>query len=216
VTVDATGVSCGSIAAAALGLGATKACTTRRLTLIDVVAKRGRVALQGAADPRRFAGRTVSIRSLWNHHTVAKLRVAKSGLFSTSVKLPPAALRHTNAARYRAYIGSEKSLALKLERRMIVTGTRKAGTRKVTLSGRISRPLATPVQAITVTRQVSCGKQSVVGHFKPDAAGRFTVTLNAPRTDRVYTFRFRSRVRYSASLPTLYQTFTLPQYVVGT
>ena len=39
--------------------------------------------------------------------------------------------------------------------------------------------------------------------------------LNAPRTDRVYTFRFRSRVRYSTSYPTLYQTFTLPQYVVG-
>ena len=125
-------------------------------------------------------------------------------------------MRHTNAARYRAYIGNEKSLALKLERRMIVTGTRKAGTRKVTLSGRISRPLATPVQAITVTRQVSCGKQSVVGRLEPNSAGRFTVTLNAPRTDRVYTFRFRSRVRFSTSFPTLYQTFTLPQYVVGT
>ena len=39
--------------------------------------------------------------------------------------------------------------------------------------------------------------------------------MNAPRTDRVYTFRFRSRVRYSTSYPTLYQTFTLPQYVGG-
>ena len=160
-TVDATGVSCGSIAAAALGLGATKpGCTTRRLTLIDVVQKGSRVFLQGAADPRRFAGKAVRIRSLWNQRTVATLKVPKSGLFTTYAKLPPAALRHTNAARYRASIGNEKSLALKLERRMIVTGTRKAGTRKVTLSGRISRPLATPVQTVTVTRQVSCGKES--------------------------------------------------------
>jgi hypothetical protein len=216
-TVDATGVGCGSIAAAALGLGATKpGCTTRRLTLIDVVQKGSRVFLQGAADPRRFAGRTVRIRSLWNQRTVATLKVPKSGLFTTHAKLPPASLRHTNAARYRAFIGNEKSLALKLERRMIVTGTRKAGTRKVSLSGRISRPLATPVQTVTVTRQVSCGKESVVARFKPGGDGRFKVTLNAPRADRVYTFRFRSRVRFSTSYPTLYQTFTLPQYVVGT
>ncbi|HEY6892115.1 MAG TPA: hypothetical protein VI300_30205 [Solirubrobacter sp.] len=216
-TVDATGVSCGSIAAAALGLGANKpGCTTRSLTLIDAVRKGSRVFLQGAADPRRFAGKTVRIRSLWNHRTVATLKVPKSGLFTTYSKLPPASLRHTNAARYRAYVGNEKSLGLKLERRMIVTGTRKAGTRKVTLSGRISRPLATPVQTVTVTRQVSCGKQSVVARFKPAGDGRFKVTLAAPRADRVYTFRFRSRVRFSRAYPTLYQTFTLPQYVVGT
>ncbi len=128
-TVDATGVSCGSIAAAALGLSPKGGCTTRKLTLIDVVQKGNRVFLQGAADPRRFAGRTVAIRSLWDKRTVARLKVAKSGLFTTSVKLPPATLRHTNAARYRAYIGKEKSLALKLERRMIVTGMRKAGAR---------------------------------------------------------------------------------------
>jgi hypothetical protein len=213
--VDATGVSCGSIAAAALGLSPNPGCTTRKLTLIDVVSKGGRVFLQGAADPRRFAGRTVTIRSLWDKRTVAKLKVAKSGLFTTYVKLPPASLRHTNAARYRAYIGKEKSLGLKLERRMIVTGMRKAGARKVTLSGRISRPLATPVQTVTVTRQVSCGKESVVARFKPSPSGHFKVSLDAPRTDRVYTFRFRSRVRYSTSYPTLYQTFTLPQYVVG-
>jgi hypothetical protein len=215
-TVDATGVGCGTIAAAALGLSPKPGCTTRRLTLIDVVQQGNRVFLQGAADPRRFAGKTVRIRSLWDRRTVAKLKVARSGLFRTYVKLPPASLRHTNAARYRAYIGSEKSLALKLQRRMIVTGVRKAGTKKVTLSGRISRPLATPVQTVTVTRRVSCDKERVVARFKPSPSGRFRVTLDAPRSDRVYTFRFRSRVRYSTTYPTLYETFTLPQYVVGT
>ena len=85
----------------------------------------------------------------------------------------------------------------------------------MTLSGRISGPLATPIQTVTVTRQVSCGKESVVARLEPSSNGAFRVRLNAPRTDRVYTFRFRSRVRYSTSYPTLYQTFTLPQYVVG-
>ena len=55
----------------------------------------------------------------------------------------------------------------------------------------------------------------MVARFKPSPTGAFKVTLAAPRADRVYTFRFRSRVRYSRSYPTLYETFTLPQYVVG-
>ena len=143
-TVDATGVTCGSVAAAALGIG--RNCTTRRLTLIDVVQRGNRVQLRGAADPRRFAGHTVRIVSRWNGRTVARLKVAASGLFTTKLKLPPSDVRHSNRARYQAFIGSERSLSLKLDRRMIVTSTRTAGTRKVTLSGRITGPLGTPVQ----------------------------------------------------------------------
>jgi hypothetical protein len=71
------------------------------------------------------------------------------------------------------------------------------------------------VQTVTVTRRVSCGSERVVARFKPSATGALEVTLAAPRADRVHTFRFRSRVRYSPAYPTLYETFTLPQYVVG-
>jgi hypothetical protein len=214
-TVDATGVSCGSLAAAALGLGPKSACTTRRLTLIDVVQRGSKVKLQGAADPRRFAGKNVRIISRWNGKTVSSLKVAKSGLFTATLKLPPSAVRHTNRARYQAVIGKERSLSLKLDRRMIVTTVRTAATRKVTLSGRVSRPLGTPVQEISVTRRISCGNVRVVARFKPDSSGRFKVTLKAPRTDRVYTFRFRTKVRYSTAYPRLFRTYTLPQYVVG-
>jgi hypothetical protein len=92
---------------------------------------------------------------------------------------------------------------------------RTAATRKVTLSGRVSRPLGTPVQEISVTRRISCGNVRVVARFKPDSNGRFKVTLKAPRTDRVYTFRFRTKVRYSTAFTRLFRTYTLPQYVVG-
>ena len=78
-SVSASNVNCGSIAAAALGLGAGKtSCTTRRLTLINVVPDGSRVSLQGAADPRRFAGRTVKIVSRWDGRTVATPKVAKA------------------------------------------------------------------------------------------------------------------------------------------
>jgi len=99
---------------------------------------------------------------------------------------------------------------------MIVTAVRNTGTRRVTLSGRISRPLGVPIQEVSVTRRIACGDVRVVARFKPDSRGRFKVTLKGPRTDRVYTFRFRSKVRYSTAFDRLYRTYTLPQYVVGT
>src|SRR5262249_14670327 len=86
--VDATGVDCGSIAAAALGLGKDSRCTTRRITLIDVLQRGNRVALDGAADPRRFAGKRVRIVSNWDRRTVARPKVATSALFPLNLPLP--------------------------------------------------------------------------------------------------------------------------------
>ena len=118
-----TGVSCGSIAAAALGLGRS------RLHDAQADADRRRPARATAsscrAPPTRAASpaRRCTIRSLLGQaHGRAPEGRQERAVHRRRVKLPPAALRHTNRARYRAYIGNEKSLALKLERRMIVTG----------------------------------------------------------------------------------------------
>ncbi len=214
--VDATGVSCGSIAAAALGLGRDSRCTTRRITLIDVLQRGNRVALDGAADPRRFAGKRVRIVSNWDKHTVTRPKVAKNGLFRASLPLPPESVRHTNLARYMATIGKEHSLNLKLERRMIMTSANALGHRRVRLVGQVSLPLATPVQPIAIKRRVSCGHLTTVARVKPDARGHFSVTLKGPAQDRVYTFRFQTVVRHLASGRSLMETFTLPRYVLGT
>ena len=215
-TVDATGVNCGSIAAAALGLGRDSRCTTRRITLIDVLQRGNRVALDGAADPRRFAGKRVRIVSNWDGRTVARPKVAKSGLFQASVPLPPESVRHTNRARYLATIGREHSLNLKLERRMIMTSAKALGHRRVRLVGQVTLPLATPVRPIAIKRRVSCGHLTTVARVKPDARGRFSVTLKGPPQGRVYTFRFQTVVRHLASGRSLMETFTLPRYVLGT
>jgi hypothetical protein len=214
--VDATGVNCGSIAAAALGLGRDSRCTTRRITLIDVLQRGNRVALDGAADPRRFAGKRVRIVSNWNKHTVARPKVSKSGLFHVSLPLPPDSIRHTNLARYMATIGKEHSLNLKLERRMIMTSVKALGHRRVRLAGQVALPLATPVQPIAIKRRVSCGHLTTVARVKPDARGHFSVTLKGPSSGRVYTFRFQTVVRHLATGRSLMETFTLPRYVLGT
>ena len=200
--MDATGVSCGSVAAAALGLG----CTTRRLTLIDVVQHGNRVALQGAADPRRFAGKTVRIVSRWNGRTAARLKVAKSGLFTATLPLPPSAVRHTQPrALPGAASASERSLALKLDAahdrhrgalgRDAQGDARRAASRA--RSARRCRRSASPAGS----RAATCASSRA---SSPTPDGRFRVTLKAPRTDRVYTFRFRTKVRYAPRSRRLY------------
>jgi hypothetical protein len=205
-TVGGNGVPCGEATA-------TQAlrCTTRRLVLIDVVRRKGGVRLLGAAD-RRLAGRRVSIRYLHTGKRVARPRIGQNGLFRARVKLPSRAVRGTNRARYQARLGKERSLALKLVRRLRVTKIAPSG-RRVVISGRITRPLADPIQRITVTRRVSCGRVEVVKRFKPRKNGTFRVTLTGASTRQVATFRFRTLVRYRVGNPRLFRTFTLPQYV---
>jgi hypothetical protein len=205
-TVGGDAVGCGQATA-------TQAlrCTTRRLVLIDVVRRKGRVRLVGAAD-RRLAGRRVSIRYLDTGQRVARPRIGSDGLFRASTKLPPRAVRGTNRARYQARLGKERSLALKLVRRLLVTKIAPSGHR-VVISGRVTRPLADPIQRITVIRRVSCGRVEVVKRFKPRKSGRFRVTLSGAGTRQVATFRFRTLVRFRTGNPRLFRTFTLPQYV---
>ena len=103
----------------------------------------------------------------------------KDGTFLAKGKLPPLALRHGNRARYQARIAKERSLRLKLFRRMLVTQlSGKAG--KVTIKGRVILPLGKPVQKITIKRRISCSKSVMAKSLRPDSKGRFSVTLGAP------------------------------------
>jgi len=204
-TVGAAQVNCGGVADLALQ------CTSRRIVLIDVLRSKGKVRLLGAAN-RRFAGRRVRIRFTATGKTVARPRVRTSGLFTATARLPRAKLRATNRARYIAQIGKQKSLRLKLVRRMLVSGTSVKG-RRVTVAGRIVRPLGAPVQQVIVKRRLSCGRYRVVKRFTPPASGRFRVTLAGPPSRQAAVYRLQTRVRKFVSNPKTFPTFTLPRYV---
>jgi len=203
--VGATEVNCGGVADLALS------CTSRSLVLIDVVRRNGKVRLFGAAS-RRFAGQRVKIRFLATGKVVARPRVRTSGLFAATAKLPRARLRGSNRARYRAEIGKQRSLRLKLARRLQVSSTRTRG-RKVTIAGRVVAPLASPMQTITVKRRVSCGRYKVVKRLKPRPDGTFRVTVPAPRRGQAAAYRLQTRVRKYVTNPKTFPTFTLPRYV---
>ncbi len=187
------------------------ACTTRRLVLTDVVRKGNRVTITGVAD-KRFVGRFVTIRFEADGSRAGRARVAANGTFRTTTALPSRKLRSSNRARYQAVLGSEKSLNLKLERRMVVERlTSSAG--KVTVRGRVTRPLARPAQTITLSRRVSCKRLEVVKRFKPRADGTFSVTVAAPTGQASAVYRLGTKVRKSLTNRKLFPTFTLPQGV---
>jgi hypothetical protein len=204
-TVGSAEVRCGGVADLALD------CTSRRLVLIDVLRSKGRVRLLGAAH-RMYAGRRVAIRFTAAGKVVARPLVTNGGLFRATARLPRRGLRATNRARYQASIGGEKSLRLKLMRRMLVSSTRAHGER-VTIAGRVVRPLGSPVQTVVVKRRVSCGRYQVVKRFKPPASGRFRITVPGPGDSQAAVFRMQTRVRKVTSNPKLYPTFTLPRFV---
>lgn len=186
-------------------------CTTRRLVLVDVLRQGGMVKLLGAAD-RKLAGRTVGLRLAATGRTVATAKVAEDGSFSALAPLPPKAIRDTNRARYQAVLGKERSLDLKLSRRMLVSSLTARGGR-VRISGRVILPLARPVASITLTRRLSCKRSEVVRRFRPKADGTFSVTVDAPDDTSAAVYRMSTSVRRTTRSNTTSPTYTLPRGV---
>jgi hypothetical protein len=198
-------VSCGGVADLALE------CTLRRLVLIDVYEHGGRVRLLGAAD-RRYVGRRVRIRFLGNGRTVARPRVRRDGTFRATAPLPGTRIRGTNRARYEAAIRNQRSMRLKLMRRMVVTEmSSRDGV--VTIAGRVVQPLTEPVETVLVKRRVTCRRWKVVKRFRPGSDGSFRVRLKAPDDGEAAVYRMTTRVKLYDWFPKTYPTFTLPRYV---
>lgn len=212
-TAGKAGVSCALPDGAAPVSEAEAAlqCTTRRLVLTDVLRRGDRVKLVGAAD-RALAGRTVDIVFEATGRRVARARVGADGSFGTTAPLPRKGLLRSNRARYRAELGDEQSLNLKLARRMVVTRMTSAGGR-VTIAGRVIGPLAEPVRSIAVRRRVSCSRSELVERIKPRRDGSFRVTVPAPPRQLAAVYRLSTRVRRTTRNPKTFPTYTLPRAV---
>lgn len=190
---------------------ATLECTTRKLALIDVLRRGDHVRLFGAAD-KSLAGKVVKIVFQATGRTVASVRVDKSGAFTTTAPLPRRSIRGTNRARYIAKVGGEKSLNLKLQRRMTVDSIDSHGD-NVTIKGRVIRPLAKPVAPITLKRRVTCKTLETVKTFRPRRDGSFSVTVKKPANLAATVYRLQTRVRRLTTSTKTSPTFTLPRAV---
>lgn len=187
-------------------------CSSQRIVLVDVLDTGKRVKLLGAG-AGRYAGRSVTIRLASTSKIVARAIVGEDGTFRAVAPLPAGRIRHTNAARYQASIAGERSLPLKLSRRMLVTRTTSTA-RGTTMHGRVTGRLARGAR-ITVKRRVSCGRWEVVKRFAMPRNGRFRVTI--PHADGASSSVFRMQTTVGARNRNgrLKPTFTLPRYVTA-
>jgi len=183
-------------------------CSQADVTLVNVIDQGTHVTLIGAA-AKKLVGKRVRIVQTWNGKRVATTKVGRSGFFRTKAPMPREALRYTNRARYMAVAGGEKSLPLKLHRRMRFS-TLEAHGKKVTLKGRIFGPMSD--ERIEIRQAVSCTKDVVVKRIRPRSDGSWKVTLRAPKGARAVTYRATTMVRNEGSLKK-FPTFTLPGYV---
>ncbi len=193
------------------------ACSDRKLILVDVLKQGGRVKLIGAAN-RDYVGKKVAIRLRRGNKVVAHATVKKDGSFETTAPLPAKALMasHTasNTLRYRAEIGKELSLPLKLQRRLTVSSLKSSKDGKtVRITGRVVGPLTKPVSDVRVVRRVSCRKVVLVKRFKPRSDGTFSVVVPAPKGASAAVYRLATNVREQPRNPRSYPTYTLPRGV---
>jgi hypothetical protein len=189
------------------------ACSDRSIVLEELIPKGRRVEVLGVA-ARRFAGRTAEVVYEGSRRVVARTRVGADGAFRAMAPLPPARERASNRARYSVRIGSERSLALKLVRRMTLGAIRVSGHR-VTLTGRITPPLAARPRdrVIEVRQRVACGREKVVAKLSPRRNGAFSGTVEAPPGAAAAVYRLHTRVRASTRSAATADTFTMPRAV---
>jgi hypothetical protein len=155
-------------------------CPARRLTLIDVLKQRRRVALLGAVDAS-LAGRTVTIMLGPNNKRVGTAVVGSDGFFGTTLPPPPHRLRLSNKVSYQARIGTLRSPHLSLNRPIRITSISSTAG-KVSIRGRMTRRGRR--LAILIQRRVSCSSVVTVKQIRSRRNGTFTVTITAPRHAR--------------------------------
>ena len=190
-----------------------RACTSRGVVLEDVIPAGNRVKLLGVAE-ERFKGRRVDIVFAATGKVVARPKVGADGSFSATAPMPPRRLRFSNRARYQARVGGERSLNLKLMRRMLVTSVRTSAG-KVTIAGKVVGPLALRAKdrEIVLERRVTCTRLATVSRFRPRANGAFKVTVPVPAGTSAAVYRLRTKVRASTHGSRLSSTFTLPRAI---
>jgi hypothetical protein len=187
-------------------------CTKRALVLNDVLIHGSRVDLEGSA-AKSLDGKKVKIVFDGGSRAVASATVGSNGEFSTTAPLPPARSRDSNNARYMAESGSQRSLNLKLTRRLsLEPPTFSGGT--VTLVGQVLPPLTKPIATIAVQQELECGKTTVVAHVTPSASGRFRIRVAVPAAAKAGLYRLISSVRENTRSKRGFVTYSLPLPVI--
>jgi hypothetical protein len=186
-------------------------CSKRSLVLNDALIRGGRVALEGSA-AKSLDGKKVKI-VFDGAKQVATATIGANGQFSASAPLPPARLRDSNSARYMAESGSQRSLNLKLTRRLSLEPPKASGA-AVTLVGQVVPPLTKPIAPVEVQQELECGRTTIAKRFTPSASGHFRITVTVPVAAKAGIYRLISTVTEKPGAKHGFATYSLPLPVI--
>ncbi len=187
------------------------ACGNRQLVLTDVRQQGKRVALVGVA-AKHLRGKRVAIVFQATGRVVARPKVGRSGTFRARVAAPARRIAASNGARYVARVGSQRSLALKLQRRMPSVKVAVRGG-KVTFAGVVTGPQAGTVQTVSLKRLVACGRYETVQTVKLGKRGAYRFSVAAPEGVRAAIYRADTRIASRAGGRATGRSYTLPTAV---
>ncbi|MEA2312313.1 MAG: fibronectin-binding autotransporter adhesin [Solirubrobacteraceae bacterium] len=169
-------------------------CSGRPIVLLDVRTKGAKVLVAGLALPK-YAGQKVTLTSVPKGQKVGSAVVQSDGTFQGLMPAP--ARKQLAKIRYVATIAGQHSLALRLTRKLVITGE-SASARSVVVRMRLAK--GKKGQALTVTRQDSCTHQTLFKKVKLGKGGTFAVTLPRPAGKDAVAF-YRAAGAGTASLP---------------
>ena len=158
-------------------------CGSREISLVRADVKGSKVSLSGFVATKHAGEKvTLSVRYLGKGGKPAQLGSVTAngdGSFKGRVKKPSRKL--FKVGRYRAQVGSAKSVELKLPQSLASTSLKRVAGGMLELRGQVDRPLLGKGNPVVVKR-ILCGKYTTVGQAKPDKKGRYAVRFAAPAT----------------------------------
>ena len=169
-------------------------CGERTISLVRADVRGSRVVLSGIV-ARSVAGQRVSLSVRYlggggRPEQLGRVTPGADGQFQARVKKPSARL--FNRARYRATVGSVRSVELKLPQSLASSSLRRAGG-TLELRGQVSRPVLGKRNPVVVKR-ILCGQYQTVGQAKPNRRGVYVVRFPAPAGGGSALYRAESRV----------------------
>jgi hypothetical protein len=170
-------------------------CGQRTISLVRADVSGSKVVLSGIV-AASLAGQKVqlSVRYLGGKAKAKKLGSVTptvDGRFQGRVKKPSRKL--FKVARYRAQVGSAKSVELKLPQSLASRSLKQVAGGMLELRGQVDRTVLGKRNAVVIKR-ILCGKYTTVGQAKPNKKGVYVVRFPSPPSQGSALYRAETKV----------------------
>jgi hypothetical protein len=170
-------------------------CGERTISLVRADVRGSKVVLSGIV-ATSVAGQKVelSVRYVGGKAKAQKLgsvTPGADGQFQARVKKPSRKL--FNVARYRAQVGSARSVELKLPQSLASSSLKQVAGGMLELRGQVDRTVLGKRNPVVIKR-ILCGKYTTVGQAKPNKKGVYAVRFPSPPSQGSALYRAETKV----------------------